>query len=703
MSGYALWEIFGYWSHLGSAIVCAFLAVWVCRGDKPNAACRAACLALAVTAVWALITAVYTPLSLWARIAESLRNLGWMFLIYRLFESDGRHRTIRPVRPVLMVLALLEVAQPVLLAASGYLISVAGKPIFAFETTVVLHLLVVIGALLLTHNLYAGSSTSSQPDLRWPAAAIAAMWVVELNYYTVTYLANGVQVELAAIRGVALAIAAIPLAVGMSRATHDLRFMPSRDVTFQTLSLVVIGLYFLTMVVIARSLTWIGGDLAKLTQVAFLFIASVVALLWLPSQRLRRWLKVKTLKHLFQHRYDYRAEWLRLTGTISRTTSEISPLHERVVRALADITDSPGGLLLIPDSHGGMTLAARWKWQGGDVPAIAVDARCAGFFASTSFICNLDDIREGIDLRGEAEVMPEWLLKDPEAWGIIPLQHFERLTGLVILSRPPHVRKLDWEDFDLLRVVGQQLASYMAEYAGQEALNEASRFDEFNRRIAFVMHDIKNLASQLSLLARNAERHIEKPEFRTDMLTTLRNSADKLNTLLVRLGRYGSHGSDKLEPVALDACVARVAAQYEQTYPVLLGESAPCMVMAQREGLEQALVHLVQNAIDASRDRAPVSLHVRNEAGHGMVEIADMGEGMSAEFIRSGLFKPFVSSRQGGFGIGAFEARELIVMMRGRLDVESREGAGTRFFIRLPKADTDNSIETGEPGKTEVA
>ncbi len=131
----------------------------------------------------------------------------------------------------------------------------------------------------------------------------------------------------------------------------------------------------------------------------------------------------------------------------------------------------------------------------------------------------------------------------------MPLLHFDRLVALVVLARPPLPRQLDWEDFDLLRVAGQQLASYLAEHASQEGLAEASRFDDFSRRIAFVMHDVKNLASQLSLLARNAERHADNPEFRADMLVTLRNSADKLNMLLARLSRYGAGSKENLQPL----------------------------------------------------------------------------------------------------------------------------------------------------------
>ncbi|AZI37421.1 putative two-component histidine kinase [Caenibius tardaugens NBRC 16725] len=703
MDGGAIWQTIGYGSHLGAAIICAALAAWIGSGRNISRTRKYTCVALVLTAAWALIAAALSPFSVWALAAECARNLGWLLLLYSLFVDDGRHSSIQPIRPVLFVLVLLELAQPALAAVMAH----PGSDTFAqhlvFQISVILQLLVTVGALLLVHNLFAGASAVQRPRLRWSAAALATLWVVDLNYYTVAYLSNGVTIELAALRGIVVAMAVIPLAVGAMRGGTELRFMPSRAVTFRTLSLFIIGLYLLAMVGIARSLTWIGGDLARLTQVAFVFTASLVALLWLPSQRLRRWLKVTLLKHLFQHRYDYREEWLRLTHTVGRTGPEAPPLQERVVQALADITESPSGLLFAPADDGAMTLAARWKWPGIDVPAVAMEGYAVEFFATGHFICDLDDVRAGANQRGEANAVPGWLLDNDQAWAIVPLQHYDRLTGLVVLARPEFVRKLDWEDFDLLRVVGQQLASYMAEQAGQEALSEANRFDEFNRRIAFVMHDIKNLASQLSLLARNAEKHVEKPEFRADMLITLRNSADKLNALLARLGRYGAHGGERLETVSLDECVAHVAARYSAAHRIQVVKREVCLVQAQREALEQALVHLIQNAVDASADDAPVFLSVSNDGLYGLVQIVDSGTGMSPDFVRSRLFKPFVSSKPGGFGIGAFEARELIAAMGGRLEVESREGLGTRFFVRLPRTEVSSLIAKTKSSKAEVA
>jgi putative PEP-CTERM system histidine kinase len=332
-------------------------------------------------------------------------------------------------------------------------------------------------------------------------------------------------------------------------------------------------------------------------------------------------------------------------------------------------------------------LAARWQWPTAEVPAEAMPVETALFFERRGFIVDLDEVRAGTDHEGEAALMPQWLVEETGAWALVPLIHFDRLVGLVVLGRPPLARKLDWEDFDLLRVVGQQLASYIAEHNGQSALLEASRFDEFNRRIAFVMHDIKNLASQLALLARNAERHADNPAFRKDMLVTLTNSADKLNALLARLSRYGAGGVQRLEAIDAAEVIEAVAARYREAggdCPVYATTGQPCRVTASRETLEQVLVHLVQNAIDASQPGMAVLLQTRLDGLNGVIEVADTGSGMSADFVRNRLFTPFVSTKAGGFGIGAFEARELVRAMNGRLEVESREGLGSRFSVRLP-------------------
>lgn len=681
------WLLASFALHLGGAIACAIAAAWVLRrGDSARPDRSAAVAALGLTALSSGLIAALGPAAPFAVIAESIRNLAWIFVLYRLFVADGRDRSMAPIRPVIAALAFVEIMQPALLVfilRSAITPELAG---LAFEVSSTFRILVAVGALVLLHNLYGGASSATRQAFRWTAAGLATLWLYELNYQTTAYLTGGLPTELSALRGIVFAVVASLVAIGASHAGGKLMLRPSRKVTFQTLSLLLIGGYLAIMWTISESIALQRGDLARFTQVAFVFGASVFAVLWLPSKRLRGWLRVTMVKHLFQHRYDYRAEWLRFTQTLGQGGENSHSLHERVIQALADITDSPSGLLLLPNEHGSYELASRWQWREIDVPAVAISEQMASLLESGSFVVDLDDVRQGNNRYGEATLLPEWLAADESAWALVPLLHFDRLTGVVVLSRPLAPRNLDWEDFDLLRVVGQQVASYIAEQAGHHALMESARFDEFNRRIAFVMHDIKNLASQLTLLARNAERHSDNPEFRADMLVTLRNSAEKLNGLLTRLGRYGAHGSDRREAFGLARVAKSVADQYATLHPVILSHTDNCTVLADPEALEQALIHLVQNAVDASEDNLPVMLDVTSDGVFGRIEVIDSGSGMSPEFVRNGLFKPFVSSKNAGFGIGAFEARELVTAMGGRLDVESREGVGTRFAIQLPLA-----------------
>ncbi|AKH41431.1 C4-dicarboxylate transport sensor protein DctB [Croceibacterium atlanticum] len=673
--------------HLIAAVASLALAGWLLpRGRERGPAITAAAIALVLSSAWALSV---VGLGIMAPVTGgllSLSYLAWLWMLYRLFAHDERDKSVRPIRPVIFALAFVEMLRLALIVGQAQYAGVVPAEALILRFSVTFRLLFCVGALVLVHNLYAGASAQAREALRWPAAALAAIWLYDLNLSTVAYLGGEIPLTLTAFRAAALLVCVGLLAGGLIRKSGSLRFSPSRSFAFQSFSLLVIGAYLMIMVLVAQGLAYVGSDLARFVQLGFLVMATAAILTILPSRRLRGWLRVTLSKHLFQHRYDYRTEWLRFTDTIGRAAPTAAPLRERVVQSVADITDSPCGLLLTPREDGGLGLDARWQWPAIEVPAEAIEAEGASFFENSQFILDLDDLRAGRLTGVPDAASPAWLMEEQSVWALVPLLHFERLVGVVVLARPPVTRRLDWEDFDLLRVVGRQLASYLAEQGSQDALGEAQRFDEFNRRIAFVMHDIKNLASQLSLLASNAEKHADKPEFRADMLVTLRNSSDKLQALLARLGRYGRQGGEARVEIPVERLLADVAARFANRSQVVQVKREPCTIVGDREALEQALVHLVQNAIDASEDTSPVFLDIRREATDAVIEIVDSGCGMSPEFVRTRLFKPFHSSKPSGFGIGAFEARELIRAMGGTLDVESREGLGTRFLVHLPLA-----------------
>jgi putative PEP-CTERM system histidine kinase len=540
------------------------------------------------------------------------------------------------------------------------------------------------GALVLVHNLYSVSAPETRWGISLPMAALAAMWTFDLNLYTISYLTSEISADLLSTRGMFTALLA-PVFVIANKRNSQWRLQLSRTVAFQSASLLVIGAYLLAMVLLASAIDMIGGTYAGLAQVTLIFGMSVAALLILPSGPFKAWLNIILIKNFFQHRYDYRSEWMRFADTIGFPSPEAAPFYERVIKSLADIFDSPGGLIFVAD-EGRLTLQARWNWPTAQVPSNCVTSHTMPFFESTGHILAMDDVRAGNDDRCDPRAVPQWLYDEDQAWAVVPLVHFGKLTGLAVLARPRFPRRLDWEDLDMLRTVGRQLASYLAEASSQQALTESRQFEQFNRRFAFVMHDIKNLVSQLSILARNAEKHADKPEFQLDMVDTLRSSVDKMNELLARLSQHNKAKHNVPSAVDIGEVILNAIRASRLLYPIETQLAPNVLAIADSARLDTIIGHLVQNAIEASPDGAPIKIAAKRTGDQIAISIIDKGVGMTESFIADDLFKPFVSTKPTGFGIGAYEARALALSMGGNLKVYSRPSKGTTFTLLLPAA-----------------
>ena len=688
----ALFNLIGSLGHILAAFLFAATATWTLL--KPSGSMRNRSLALAalVTVLWSASVVSQGEGNILSHLCESLRNLAWLGFMMLLVRQrrDSWHPAVITVYLVLGAIILAEIALD--LITPGF----AGSPRLTEAGAIhanVLRMMVAIGALVLVHNLYTAAGPEARWSIRLPMGALAVMWIFDLNLYTVAYLTGGPVNQLYDARGLVMMLVAGVIAVG-SRRNLQGKMRVSRAVTFQSLSLMAIGGYLVVMVLVMRALDLAGIPNIQLAQLTVVVGMTALGLAMFPSRRMRAWFKIKLLKHFFQHRYDYRVEWMRFTETLGRPEADAAPLDERVVKAIADITESPGGLLLLPDERGALMPGARWSWPSLEVPQGTGDVTFAEYCERHGRIIELDGVRNGKGSSAEeAAVVPEWMIGSSRVWAAVPLLHFGKLTGVVVLERPVVDRMLDWEDFDLLRLAGRQVASYLAEARGQEELLDAKRFDEFNRRFAFIMHDIKNLVSQLTLVARNAERHADNPKFRADMIATLNISVDKMNDLLARLSQHNRGRTDGPRTVSLRAIADAVAANKRGGHPIHVDGRSDVLALADPLRLEQALAHIVQNAIDASEPAVPVAIGIERGEGRATLTVTDRGAGMSAEFVRSRLFRPFSSTKEGGFGIGAYEARTLIGAMGGRLDVTSREGMGSRFMIILPEATEDVAAE----------
>lgn len=700
----------GQLSHVAAAIAFAMLGLALALKRTPTGVRLAVALASFITAFWAVglvIAGRYGFANFpWLSQMETIRCAAWISVLL-LLQRRSLGLASSPQQSFAVALALgfliaLQLAMDAMFQA-GTLIVPLSQQHPAALLFVASRLVLSISGLVLLHNLYVNSRAASGLSFRMFAVGLGVIIAYDLNLYTLHFLIGEPNLALVEIRGAVNALAA-PLIYLALRQDGDGRFHLSRQAAFQTVSFSMIGLYLIAMSVLAYGLKMTGGSWGQLLQVTFLAITLIAGSLVVLSPRFRAELKVRIARNFYRYRYDYRVEWLGFIDKIDAAPGAAgqAPFRERLIEAVATVLDCPGGALLEPSDAGGYQLSTRWGWPSLDAPHIPDSSTILLFFRETGRIADFDQLRAEAVANGRSSGvqpgshgllrLPNWAGADRAIWLGIPLIHREKLTAILLLERSIAARDLNWEDYDLLRTMGRQGASYLAEAETQAQLDEARSFDEYNRRFAFVMHDVKNVVSQLGLVARNAERHSDKPEFRADMVATLNSSVAKMNDLLKLMGREsgGATRGNAADDAGSQADVARiltvVAAAIRRQHAALdvSGAEAPLLVAGDASRLEAMLTHLVQNAVDASAPEAPVQLSLDHTGPEVRIRIIDNGHGMSQSFIRDELFKPFRSTKEGGFGIGAFEAREIARAHGGRLEVESRPGEGSSFTIYLP-------------------
>lgn len=528
--------------------------------------------------------------------------------------------------------------------------------------------------------------------------ALGAAFGFDLFMFSDGFLLRALDHDLWRIRGLihALTIPLIMVATVRNRDwTIDLAV--SRAVVFRSTALLLSGLYLLAVAGAGYYVRYFGGDWGRAFQAALLFAALLLLALLFSSGTIRSRLRVLISKHFFSYRYDYREEWLRFTKLLAGSSGELS-VAERSIKALADLVESPAGVLWLRAEDGTFRPAGRWNLPEMSYE-VQADSRFCGLLEKTGWVVDLATPR-GPGHSGEELALPSWFNEFPDAWLVIPLPSVDSLIGFVVLTRPRTAIDVDWEVRDLLKTAARQAASFLGQVRATEALMEARQFDAFNRMSAFVVHDLKNLVAQLSLMLRNAERHAANPEFQKDMLNTIQHVVERMTRLLLQL-RSGATPIENARSVDLAPIVERVKAAHSTgDLSIGLDIEPGLRALGHEERLERVIGHLVQNAVDATPAPGTVAVRVFRDDNWVVVEVADSGHGMTAEFVREHLFKPFHSTKPAGMGIGAYESQQYVTEVGGRIAVESAPGMGTRVRVLLRSA---NPSALAAPRRQEAA
>ena len=659
----------------------AFLLLTRWHARPQSRVLAAACL---LSALWgatvALQAAGYTDLAKWANTLGILRSAGWSAVLVLLIGNFRKEGSRLPfgLSPALVI---ISTAYAVFAAGTATGIWDINSLIEGgFMPSVAARVGIAVLGMLLVEQLYRNKPVQERWAIKFACLGIGGIFAYDFYLYSDTMLFRQINPDIWAARGFVNALTVPLLAISIARSSSwSIDLAVSRRVMFHSAALFGSAIYLLAMGSAGYYLRYFGGSWGTVMQVAFLFGALILLVGILFSGTFRAWLKVFISKHFYSYNYDYREEWLRFTRTLS---VDGPGLGERAIQAVAALVESPGGALWLRREGGACVPAATWHVQ------MPQDAEPAGspfsvFLEQREWVFDLDEYDDSPD-KYDRVPLPAWLRGFPRGWLVVPLILQGKLFGFVVLQQPRSKITLNWEVIDLLKIAGSQAASYLAQEDAANALMVARQFESFNRMSTFVVHDLKNLVSQLSLLTSNAEKHKDNPEFQRDMLETLDFSVQKMRLLLQKLGRSAApeHPSTlQLDQVLRQAVAGKAAFEPR---PLLDIQDAGLRVVADRERLERVVGHLIQNAIEATARDGKVAIRVERLGDAAQVSISDTGEGMSEEFIRERLFKPFESTKSAGMGIGVFESREYISELGGKLEVTSSQPGGTTFKILLP-------------------
>jgi putative PEP-CTERM system histidine kinase len=557
-----------------------------------------------------------------------------------------------------------------------------------------------VAGLTLVEQVYRGAGD----DWRWSAKplclGLGLIFAFDLYLYSQALLLGAIDEAALAVRGVVLSLAAALLHMSWRRRGNwTARLQVSRTAVFHSAALILAGTYLLIVAGIGYYIRYFGGAWGEAVQLVASIFAITVLVAITVSGTMRSRLRVSVRKHFFHYRYDYREEWLRLTATLSapQTSNEPTAIGDLVIRGLADMVESPGGAL--------------WTRAPGleaFVQTAQVNApRFEAHEFSDSSLCQFL-LRKGwiIDVaqctsepeRYDGLVLPKWLVRQKSYWLIIPLFVTDELIGFVALSQPRAPLELNWEVTDLLKTAGRQAAGFLAQVQATEALIEARKFDAFNRMSAFVVHDLKNIVTQLSLMLTNAKRLHANPEFQQDMLATVEGALEKMRQMMLQLreGEASPSGQSGVDLAQVLRRAEGVATQRGRQIELRIVH--PARARGHEQRIERVLGHVMQNALDATGPVDRVWIELRRHGGQARIEIGDTGTGMTQEYIRTRLFKPFQSTKQLGMGIGAYESLQYVRELGGNIEVDSDVGRGTIMTIALPLFEWRGPTELEEQG-----
>jgi putative PEP-CTERM system histidine kinase len=501
-------------------------------------------------------------------------------------------------------------------------------------------------------------------------------------------LYSSIDPSLAVVEAAALLIGCGLIAVSYARAgLIEIDVYPSHVFLYSSITIVLAGVYLLIVGLLAKVAVAVGGDTSFPIKAFFLLIGIVGLAVLLLSDRLRQRTQRFISFHFKRPLYDYRKVWALFTEKAASATNPAS-----LCSATAKLISETFNILsvtiwMVDENENKLVCAASTALLSGSTPEHKIDS------SLDALLTALRENSQPFNLDTAAQNWAESLRQlNPASFRkggnriCVPIVASDRTLGMVILADRVGGLPFSLEELDLLRCIGSHIAASLLSLQLADKLMEAKEQEAFRAVSAFFAHDLKNAASTLSLMLKNLPLHFEDPSFREDVLRGIAKTVNHMNHLINRLSVLRQKPELKSVPADLNDVVSGALSRWEVLKEIELiknFEPLPKLPL-DPEQIQNVVTNLVLNARDAVNQRGHIHVQTARQNGWAVLTVSDDGCGMTPEFLRQSLFRPFQTTKNGGTGIGMFQCKMIVEAHHGRIEVESEPGKGTSFRVLLP-------------------
>lgn len=467
----------------------------------------------------------------------------------------------------------------------------------------------------------------------------------------------------------------------------DTRVRVSRHIIYQSLTVLLVGVYLLMVGLLAGAFQYLGVGPQYFFAVLVIFLSAMGLATLLLSDKLRSRVRRYISTHFFRNKYDYRVEWLRVTEELA---SKIT-LRD-LIEPILDLFTSTVEVARI----------SLWIWEparrsfilrgGRNVPTESAslpegNSLVAALRANGSLL-SWEQGRGDDELTKTAWDENQELCKKLGAEVWMPLKAGEEIVGLVSLGPMISGDAYTDEDYDLLKTMGRQAGAVILNALLSEAMVENKEMEAFHKLSSFVLHDLKNFTSSLSMVVQNAAKHLDNPEYQRETFRSLEKTARNMSALIARLSSGQPDFDLEREETDLNTLAEEALAELRNGANDLelsadLGPLPP--VKVDRHQVEKVIRNLFLNAVEAVGAKGSISISTWVEDGWANLAVADDGPGMESEFIENRLFRPFQTTKGKGLGLGLYHCKAIMEAHGGQIEVHSEVNKGTTFTLRFAR------------------